>query len=412
MFPFGIIAENIYEIHEGLAQYTEFRLNYSTLSEKTEALRTYTNIMKILPSVSWNYAYHTGSAYALLLNEFDPNWKNGVDIFSDLAQMLKYAAGITELPAFSDVNLNLYGYAEILAHDNAEMGSDIQIKRDTLAKIMTQPTVQIPMFFGRVSGASQILEIHGLTEFHGEGAVFEGEFGQLTINEGFLLAFNAIGRIIFTQENLQINSANITGNGWQLTLNEGFSLHREWPWEGSDFVVIRGESPPITEPSEPVQREIPIYYGATAPDFRSLLDAERGIIISLGDSRSDIEEFLGDGLTVRFLNDEIVYISATNTSQKEQFAIYNYFIGRTSMQIAGFDFFSDFYFGIDMYRSDFASETENILVFNAFFDENGNQVYTGYADGEIPENAAVGTFVEFTGTAEFWSILLTVEKIL
>jgi len=105
MFPDNAEAENIYEIHEGLAQYTELRLNYHSLNEMLPEFRNAAYRMKILPSVSWHFAYWTGSAYAFLLDEFYPTWKENVSITSDLGHMLQYVLRITELAAFNEIDL-------------------------------------------------------------------------------------------------------------------------------------------------------------------------------------------------------------------------------------------------------------------------------------------------------------------
>jgi len=240
LFPEGASAEALYELHEGVTTYTELRLNYDDMSEIIQILHDAAYRMKILPSISWNFAYWTGAAYAFLLNEFDPTWKDYVDITSDLGLKLQEAAEITP-SVFAEIDLNMYGYAKIQAYDNADENSDIWLLRNTLATILMQPTLQVSMVNTHIAGVpSQYFEIAGMGTLYGAGVTFEGSFGYITVTDGFFFAFHDLGSAWFSVDGLVVNCGRFySTNGWQLHLNEGYDFEQERPWEWSNFIITR-----------------------------------------------------------------------------------------------------------------------------------------------------------------------------
>ena len=108
---------------------------------------------------------------------------------------------------------------------------------------MTQPTLHIPMAFTDISGVpAQRFEIPGMGTLYGEGVVLHGNFGSVHLDEGFFLAFHALGRAMFSLEDIEISENGATGQGWQLELNDGYELQQEWPWEWSNLIVVRSFS--------------------------------------------------------------------------------------------------------------------------------------------------------------------------
>jgi hypothetical protein len=79
MFPNG--NENQFECHEGMAEYTAFKL--LPLDNDNEAIRkglVAAAIMKGLDNVGFSnsFAYLTGPAYGLLIDEMIPDWRNSI----------------------------------------------------------------------------------------------------------------------------------------------------------------------------------------------------------------------------------------------------------------------------------------------------------------------------------------------
>jgi hypothetical protein len=104
--------ENVREILEGLAQYTEYRLAIPQ-RDLIPHLDAFARGVVQGATLEWAFGYATGMFYALLLNTTDTQWKDTLYPDSDLGQILKEAMGITQLVPVSEIDLSQYNYAYI-----------------------------------------------------------------------------------------------------------------------------------------------------------------------------------------------------------------------------------------------------------------------------------------------------------
>ena len=78
LFPKAAAAENALELNEGLAEYTGARLGLR-LPEQRLAYATYALARQLdAPSFVRSFAYASGPAYGLLLDEALPDWRRGL----------------------------------------------------------------------------------------------------------------------------------------------------------------------------------------------------------------------------------------------------------------------------------------------------------------------------------------------
>ena len=83
--------ERSLEMHEGMAEYTGFRLSQVKNSQAAEYVR---NAPSRYPSFVRSFAYASGPAYGLLLDEIRPTWREGLTSQSDLGVLLQQALSI------------------------------------------------------------------------------------------------------------------------------------------------------------------------------------------------------------------------------------------------------------------------------------------------------------------------------
>ena len=108
-------AENLIEVSEGTAVYTELRL----LFNREEIIAMLQNWPKLIAQHESNFyaaiqfAYISGALYGMLLDDFGVAWRPLVGPYTDFGQMLKEAAGITELLPQDEIDMERYGYREI-----------------------------------------------------------------------------------------------------------------------------------------------------------------------------------------------------------------------------------------------------------------------------------------------------------
>lgn len=107
------VDENILEMAEGLAQYTEWSLTERSRGQIIDSMEGWAQSM-LSNGNERMFGYLSGALYAFLLNETGETWKLDLSIaYSDLGQLLKEAVGITELRDTSEIDLTQYRYYDI-----------------------------------------------------------------------------------------------------------------------------------------------------------------------------------------------------------------------------------------------------------------------------------------------------------
>jgi len=230
--------ENIFEFHEGLADYTETRLlniDMDILLVRLEA-RAYN--LRHTTAIGGAFGYLSGALYAYLLDETGKPWRENIRYGADLGAMLKDALEIAELTPFEELDLVPYGYEEISAFE-AERYEDHQRKLDEIAEAFAQePTLRIPFSFegGDMQvNPSRIFFVPSVGRVHGATVVVSGVFGRLEMYDGYFARHDVTqdGRIVAT--GMVIEGNMVYGPGWVLELRDNFEILPD----GDNFVVGR-----------------------------------------------------------------------------------------------------------------------------------------------------------------------------
>jgi len=246
---YAIPDENSFEIVEGTAVYTEAVLGRDNLDDRIALVESYMNLdSEHIPD---QFGYHSGALYALLLDEFAVDWRNGLSWDCDLSELLKKGIGFTEPIPFNEIDLEQYGYSEIRPLEEAWTA---EIERLTQAAwdALSGPLLLIDAMgeFGQEQiEYMRILflrgnKLHSYEEFdygdddvylldderHYENTVFYGDFnysshvGELEVTGSFLMLWRVMWRHGIPAYNIEVEGSRITGPGWVLTLNDGYEL--------------------------------------------------------------------------------------------------------------------------------------------------------------------------------------------
>jgi len=256
----GAIArnENIVEVMEGLAVYTDTVLRRDSSEDRIAEIELY--------AISWLngsmpmqfFGYATGALYALLLDEVGADWRSGgIRWNADLGAILRQTIGlgITDLVPFSDIDLELYGYSYIRQIQEAWVLENERIVREAQAAFSGpvlllcrdgvidwyDPNLDIiarfipwPDFYGSgiyeldygLEGIILRDDMRGFDWLVNIGTfVYTADFGRLEVAGGVMMF---IGRTIHRHEvpayGIEIDGNTVTGSGWTLTLNNGFYI--------------------------------------------------------------------------------------------------------------------------------------------------------------------------------------------
>ena len=247
LFPDARAEERALELNEGVAEYTGVRVGLPTAQERTAyALRDLETFLQI-PTFVRSFAYATGPAWGLLLDQADSAWRDklasamkGANPLG-LDQMLQAALKLPE-PAADTLKAREADYDDTLrpreqARDQAKQAHLAGLK----AKLVDGPVLRLPLAGHHASYQFNPTTLEALGP---SGVVYptmklSAEWGVLSVEQDALLdkamSVAAVAAADASADHLQ-------GPGWHLTLKSGWIVA---PGErAGDFVVKQASAAP------------------------------------------------------------------------------------------------------------------------------------------------------------------------
>ena len=189
LFPRAAAEEQTLEIAEGLAQYTGVRLSGAALKLALEGLTEHAAADSYVRS----FAYASGPAWGLLLDDLAPKWRSRVTASTDLATLLP------EQPACDDACIaaaaGRYGAAGLRAGEIRRSAEKQKIVDQYLAALVHGPVLTVPLMGGNFQfdpGNVVPLGEHGTVY---PGARVSAEWGTLQVLEGGALISQDFARV-------------------------------------------------------------------------------------------------------------------------------------------------------------------------------------------------------------------------
>lgn len=240
LFPEAQAEEQALELNEGVAEYTGVRVGLPTSRERVAyALRDLEAFVQA-PTFVRSFAYATGAAWGLMLDQADPAWRDQLAAGMKsghprgLDQMLQAAMKLPEPPA-DTVKAREAAYDTTLrprelARDQARQAHLAELK----ARLVDGPVLRLPLAGHHASYQfnPQTLEALGSTGVVYPTMKLSADWGALAVEQGALLdkamSVAAVAAAGTSGDHLQ-------GPGWRLSLNKGWVVA---PGErAGDFVV-------------------------------------------------------------------------------------------------------------------------------------------------------------------------------
>jgi len=237
LFPDAAEAENALEMHEGLAQYTGFALSGRSPHLNRESAARELKRAESNATFVRSFAYASGPAYGLLLDQSKPDWRNGLSADTDLGVLLADAYGITlsDDPA-EDVGLasSRYNGKELaVKEDLIEEEREAKLA-DMRKKFVTGPVLELPFFKMKVQfDPGKILALDDIGNVYLSLRLVD-EWGILTSTDGALIMKDWSMTVVPAPEN--IAGSVVKGVGYALELNEGWKIE---PLEDKDGYAVR-----------------------------------------------------------------------------------------------------------------------------------------------------------------------------
>jgi len=229
-FPGSAAEERSLERHEGLAEYTGVRLASWSAAERARYARAAIAGASSRPSFVRSFAYVSGPAYGLLLDDARPGWRKELGGAADLGELLRTALKLP--PPDSTVEAaerHAAGYGiDSLRAAEAERDRKRQERLAELRRrFVDGPTLRLPLQSPRLSfdpNRSQPLDSLGTV--YGGMRISE-RWGVLDAPGGGLVASDWMSVTVQAPEwgaPMATAGDTLRGPGWTLTLKPGWEL--------------------------------------------------------------------------------------------------------------------------------------------------------------------------------------------
>jgi hypothetical protein len=225
LFSDAVKNERDLELNEGLAEYTGVKLSghldqlrFVVHDELQQAPQKKTFVR--------SFAYATGPAYGLLLDETGADWRRAVRERRDLAELLVQRAGI-QMPADIDAAAKerapKYGSVALGAEEDQREQARRTVVQSYRAKLVDGPVLIIPLHKMNMQfDPGNLVSLDSLGTIYPNIRIVD-DWGILTVTSGGALMSGDFSRIVVAAPKKTAQLA-IKGEGWELRLNPGWSI--------------------------------------------------------------------------------------------------------------------------------------------------------------------------------------------
>ena len=231
-FPGAAESERGFEINEGLAQYTA---TVVAAGSRSEAVRNaIEQLAKAAAEVTFvrQFAYPTGVAYGILLDEYAPGWTHRIKSGDDLGKLIEPFAAIRPTNDLEAAAVS-YGGPEIRERETRR---DVEHKArlaELRRRFVEGPILILPRGRGASFGSA------GITTIPGEGTVYssyrtKADWG--TLEASAVLVDMDRGKLTVPAPAV-VEGKTLKGDGWTLAIADGWVI-RPGPRAG-DFQLVR-----------------------------------------------------------------------------------------------------------------------------------------------------------------------------
>jgi hypothetical protein len=233
MFPNARESERVEEIREGLAQYTATVIAAPSVADAADSAIAQLAAAEKDETFVQMFAYASGSAYGILLDEASRGWRQRVQASSNLAQMLMVALDV-EPAANATLSARRYGGRELRAAEERREDQRRNRLLELRRRFVVGPVLVLP------GGGAGSFDARGATPIPGSGTVYfsryriTADWGSLDAKDGVLVSDDLSRRTVPAP--VRIDGATITGDGWTVILAPGW-VAQAGPRPGDHQVV-------------------------------------------------------------------------------------------------------------------------------------------------------------------------------
>lgn len=217
--------EDLYELNEGLAEYTGVKLSATNMREYVKGRLNY-NIKRGYTNA---FGYFTGSAYATLLDELYPKWRYDKDLNKGMIYLIKKVNPqyiVMQDDAFLKKLLDKYNYEQILSNEEDELKSfgDIVLFED----LLKPETSKICITNNRVNFTynphDRVIALNNKAVLLRNMSLM-GEWGQINAKNGIVRLNNWSAFYLLPPKEIILSI--VKGNDYEIQLNQEWKVVEE-----------------------------------------------------------------------------------------------------------------------------------------------------------------------------------------
>jgi hypothetical protein len=221
-------AENFLELNEGLAEYSGFIISHRN---KEQAIVHFNQRLKEFlsnPSYVRSFAYQTIPIYGYLLQFSQKYWNKKITIKTNLTDYFINAFGIrlkSDLQPSVERSLSKYDGQVIIAQEIVREENIKKLVSEYKRKFIEDPHLEIQFEQMHIS-----FDYRDIMPIEDKGTVYPSirvsdKWGILTVSKGALMSPDW-DKITITVP-IRMGDKNISGDGWTLSLNEGYKITKD-----------------------------------------------------------------------------------------------------------------------------------------------------------------------------------------
>ncbi|WP_082559770.1 hypothetical protein [Lysobacter sp. Root559] len=237
LFPQASVEEGHLEINEGVPEYTGVRLGLTDPQARIAFAEYDLSAFVQAPTFVRSFAYATGPAYGLLLDEHDPAWRGKLGAGQRLDQLLSLAMQLPD-PDFAALKTRAARYDDGTLRSSEESRDSQKRKHlaELKARLVDGPVLIVPLKKTNRQFNPQTLQPLGELGMVYPTLRLTGEWGALQVESGGAL----LTQTQATVSTDGVNPSATEGDGWRLDLKPGWSVQ---PGDrAGDLIVVQTPS--------------------------------------------------------------------------------------------------------------------------------------------------------------------------
>ncbi|HEX7025195.1 MAG TPA: hypothetical protein VF187_10295, partial [Gemmatimonadales bacterium] len=224
LFPGSEAAERALELNEGLAEYSGVVLAAGEPETRRRLVQERLGSLDSAAYLERSFAYHTGPAWGLFLDELAPSWRRTLTAAADLGWLAERALGrATPAPRSAVQRGTAYGYSVVRKNENARATARRKRSAALRERFLDGPVLELPlgdmkMSFdpGKVEALDSLGSIYGMLRLADRWGVLQCDV------TGGLIAGDFRRALVPAPADTE--GRRLTGPGWILELEPGWRV--------------------------------------------------------------------------------------------------------------------------------------------------------------------------------------------